>query len=257
MRWISFSGWLCAATASTGVAAGLPEGEDIRFDAPVYQTDQCIEIPAILYRPEGDGPHPVIVDLHGCNGIWMDRSRPWIRQHLDDGVAVLLVDSFGSRGFDNICGSVFAVPTWQRALDAHAAKQWLQQQLWVDRGRIFVSGYSHGATTVLLALNDELNATQPFAGAVAVGPWCLDSLHNAHTDLLILIGEQDQWTPAQRCEIMSVTQPERMELIVYEEAHHGFDEPGADLLVQGYRVRYDARAAEDAMRRVQEFIRQR
>ena len=253
----SFLGGLLALSASVCVSAELPVGEKIQFYAPVYQSDKHIELTATLYRPEGDGPHPAIVDLHGCNGIWMNRSKPWIRHHLDGEVAVLLVDSFTPRAFGNICGSLFAVPTWHRARDAHAAKQWLWRQPWIDRERIFLSGYSHGATTVLLALDDELNAAQPFAGAVAVGPWCLDTLRNSYTDLLILIGEEDQWTPAQRCKVMTKMRPQRVELIVYEGAHHGFDEPGADLLVEGYRIRYDAHSAQDAMRRVREFIQQR
>lgn len=244
--------WLSAASAET-----LPSPQEITFTAPVYQSEDAIELTAYLYRPEGQGPHPAIVDLHGCNGIWPVRSRPWLERYLDWGFAVLQVDSFGPRGQDNICANLFAIPTWQRARDAHAAKRWLVAQPWTAKQEIYLTGFSHGATTVLLALHDDLNSRQPFAGAVAVAPWCLDQFGNSHTDLLILIGGQDQWTPAQRCRVMISVRPERVELVIYEHAYHSFDAPGVDSIYLGQRVAYDAQIAQDAMNQAREFFRER
>ena len=252
--WSGFAAalWLCTATAEI-----LPSPQEIRFAAPVYQSEEIIELTAYLYRPEGEGPYPAIVDLHGCNGIWPVRSKPWLERYLDWGFAVLQVDSFGPRGRSNICGSLFAVPTWHRARDAHAAKRWLMAQPWVAEQEVYLTGFSHGATTTLLALNNDVNAKQPFAGAIAIAPWCLDRLGNSHTDLLILIGGRDRWTPAQRCRVMISVRPERVELVVYEDAYHSFDAPGVDSIYFGQRVAYDASAARDAMRRAREFFRER
>ena len=252
--WSGFAGvlWFCTAAAET-----LPSPQEIRFAAPVYQSEETIELTAYLYRPEGEGSHPAIVDLHGCNGIWPARSTPWLERDLDWGFAVLQVDSFSPRGQSNICGSLFAIPTWQRAQDAHAAKRWLIAQPWVARQDVYLTGFSHGATTTLLALDDDVNAKQPFAGAIAIAPWCLDQLGNSHTDLLILIGGQDRWTPAQRCRVMISVRPERVELVVYENAYHSFDALGVDSTYLGHRVVYDARATRDAMHRVREFFRER
>lgn len=244
--------WFCAAAAET-----LPPPQEITFTAPVYQSEETIELTAYLYRPEGAGPHPAIVDLHGCNGIWPVRSALWYEHYLNWGFAILQVDSFGPRGQSNICGSLFAIPTWQRARDAHAAKRWLMAQPWIAEQEIYLTGFSHGATTTLLALGDDVNGEQPFAGAVAVAPWCLDQLGNSHTDLLILIGGQDQWTPAQRCRVMISVRPERVELVVYENAYHSFDAPGVDSIYLGQRVAYDAKVAQDAIRRAREFFRER
>lgn len=244
--------WLTAVSADA-----LPPPQKITFAAPVYQSEDTIRLTAYLYRPEGEGPHPAIVDLHGCNGIWPARSWAWLERYLDWGFAVLQVDSFGPRGKSDICDSVFAVPTWHRARDAHAAKRWLMAQPWVAKREIYLTGYSHGATTALIALDDYLNAGQPFAGAIVVAPWCLDQLNNSHTDLLILIGGQDLWTPAQRCREMPSLRPDRVELVVYEKAFHGFDAFGTDTLHLGYRIAYDPQAALDAMRRAREFFRAR
>jgi len=256
--WFRFASGLLFVAASSGSAAEIPDPQEVQFVAPVYQSDETIELTAYLYRAEEEGPHPAIVDLHGCNGIGMRRSEPWVRNYLDWGFSVLMVDSFTPRGFSSVCASLFAVPTWQRALDAHAAKRWLQRQLWVKSDKVFLTGYSHGGTTILLSLDDELNGASPFAGAIATGPWCLDALFNSHTDLLILTGEQDQWTPALRCQMMSLRRSDRVDLVIYEDAYHGFDEyPGTDVMVQGYRILHDAEATQDAVRRAKAFLQSR
>ncbi len=241
--------------ASVSTAAALPPPQEITFTAPVYESDDTIELTAYLYRPEGEGPHPAIVDLHGCNGIWPARSKPWLEHYLEWGFAVLQVDSFKPRGFENICGSLFAVPTWHRARDAHAAKRWFIAQPWVQSGQVYLTGFSHGATTILLALDDELNTDMPFAGAIAVGPWCLDTLRNSKTDLLILIGGLDMWTPAHRCEVMIQTDADRLDLVIYPNAYHSFDAPGVDSIYLGNRVAYDARTAQDAVQRARAFFK--
>ena len=244
--------WLCAAAAEA-----LPPPQTVTFTAPVYQSEETIELTAYLYRPDGAGPHPAIVDLHGCNGIWPIRSKPWLEHYLGWGFAVLQVDSFSPRKVDNICSNLFAVPTWHRVRDAHAAKRWLMARPWVAEREVYLTGFSHGATTMLLTLQDDVNAELPFAGAIATAPWCLDHLGNSYTDLLILIGGQDRWTPAQRCRLMTSTRPERMELVVYEDAYHSYDAPGVDSIYQGQRVLYDARVTQDAVRRAREFFRER
>src|SRR5262245_24930116 len=62
------------------------------------------EIPRValdgyLLKPEGAGPFPAAVLMHGCagiipsiDGVWAERLRDW-------GYATLLVDSFATRGF--------------------------------------------------------------------------------------------------------------------------------------------------------------
>ena len=258
--WISALG--AALLCLSQGASALPAPEEVILEVPIYGSSDSSDVDvylsqdldAYLYRPEGAGPHPAVVDLHGCNGIWPVRSRGWIALYLEMGLAVLQIDSFRPRGRENICGSLFAIPTWQRALDAHVGKDWLQQQDWVDPQRIFLTGFSHGATTTLLALSDDLNTQAPFAGAVATAPWCLDTLDNSHTDLLVLIGGADRWTPAQRCKLMSLRDRSRFELVVYEGVHHSFDAPGTDSTYLGNRVLYDATATRDAHRRVREFF---
>ena len=43
--------------------------------------------------------------------------------------------------------------------------------------------------------------------------------------LLILIGAEDDWTPARLCRDLAPRAPDRVELVVYPDAHHSFDLP--------------------------------
>jgi dienelactone hydrolase len=68
----------------------------------------------------------------------------------------------------------------------------------------------------------------PFAAAVAFYPGCDPPTAPLETDTLILIGEADDWTPAQRCERW-VDLVQRTGHIVqlksYPGALHSFDAP--------------------------------
>src|SRR5579884_2127939 len=63
-----------------------------------------------LYRAPGPGPHPAIVGLHGCSGLFNPRNglifaiyRAWATVLNQRGYSVLLVDSFRPRGHGEMC----------------------------------------------------------------------------------------------------------------------------------------------------------
>src|SRR5258707_7273673 len=64
---------------------------------------------AQLYKPEGDGPFPVVIALHGCGGLAghseaeQPRYRVWAEQFFKAGNAVLLPDSYGSHALGTQC----------------------------------------------------------------------------------------------------------------------------------------------------------
>src|SRR5437764_2957097 len=63
----------------------------------------------ILYRPEGAGPFPAVVALHGCGGIFnrsgklVSRFADWGDRLVAAGLAVLFPDSYASRGLPAQC----------------------------------------------------------------------------------------------------------------------------------------------------------
>src|SRR3954451_13984974 len=65
-------------------------------------------ITGYLYKPEGAGPFPAVVAMHGCDGAIDDgKVRPlygtWGERLAARGYLVLLPDAFGSRGHGSLC----------------------------------------------------------------------------------------------------------------------------------------------------------
>ena len=63
-----------------------------------------------MLRPDGKGPFPAVVALHGCGGLWKRKKRELTSRHADwgnrlqrAGYVVLFPDSFGSRGQKSLC----------------------------------------------------------------------------------------------------------------------------------------------------------
>jgi dienelactone hydrolase len=93
--------------------------------------------------------------------------------------------------------------------------------------------------------------------AIARYPGCLIRLLRLNAPRLILIGEEDDWTPAARCpriEVGAETSHERT-LTIYPGACHEFDrrDPAAHVYL-GHRLERHPEAAPDAEHRVRGFL---
>lgn len=102
--------------------------------------------------------------------------------------------------------------------------------------------------------------TERFRVAVAYYPACsVVQLPTFTAPVLIMIGEADDWTPADRCrEMVAHVGPDSapITLHVYPDVHHGFDfavlKPSRRAL--GHSVEYDKLAAKDAEERTHAFL---
>jgi len=223
----------------------------LAFDASTVGAPRSNQ-PGELYMPDGAGPFPGMVVLHGCDGIgrhyriWARRLRAW-------GYATILVDSFRPRGVANVCDQGQRVPPEEQAADAFAAAAYLRALPQVQGGRIGVIGFSHGGWAVLKAVLSGFAASlhgTPFAAAVAFYPGCSAPVSPLVTDTLIMIGADDDWTPPARCERWREAVPEAghaLQMIVYPGAVHGFDGPRARGVYFGHQVGRDPAAAEAAI----------
>lgn len=236
--------------------------ETVSFEfAP--QLGDSITLSAELTKPEGDGPFPAVVLLHGCSGVWRPWGDLWAGRLVRWGYLAFQVDSFSPRGVpEGICDSDEAMVPWVsvRADDAHAAKDYLKRLPFVDRDRIAVMGMSHGGWTTLSAVENtyfaEVPRPHPFKAAVALYPPCDQQLYRLDAPLLILIGEADDWTFAYRCERMvQVGASEHTATLkVYPGATHTFDVEGPDRVYLGHRIRFHPSAARDAEARIRAFL---
>ena len=210
-----------------------------------------------LARPDGPGPFPAVVVLHGCNGFTSASAA--IADDLKTlGYVALTVDSLGPRDSIGECGRFFV----GQETDAYAALAHLSQLSFVDPNRVAVLGHSMGGYSALLAVQRgafEKRFDRKFRAAIAYYPSCHGFSAIMTVPTMILVGDADDWTPAETCRKMVARtngDGHRIDLVVYPGAYHGFDvpqlQPGISFL--GHWLQYDKRAATDAWEKVTTFL---
>lgn len=230
-----------------------------------------------ISRPDGAGPFPAVVWLHGCNGVHRSvHAQNWTRRLVNMGYLVVIPDSFTPRGYpDGVCGNGQRVPASTRVEDAYVAIRHLETQPDVLLDRIGVVGHSHGGWTVLATIDRNtaaqakaaVGARHDFTAAVAfypecaAGPWIEN--YRASAPLLILAGALDDWTPVAPCRALAegtrlAGQP--VSIKVYPGAYHAFDSYAPLVRVpearqgRGATIGGDAAARADSIERVQAFF---
>lgn len=249
---------------AAALAGGVPTGATtVRFASletiPGASAMEPGEVTGLLTLPEGDGPFPVVVMLHGCAGLYATHAE-WAALAASWGYASLRVDSFGPRGIEEICTDILKpVP---RTADVNGAVAFLRGRPEIDASRIAVMGWSHGASVALQiaaepgSLRDGLKPA--VLGTIAVYPYCSLSSQPFRTPLLVLIGDADDWTPAGRCESMQddlAPDSAPVDLVVYPGATHSFDCKLCNGVYWGrHHLVFDPAAYDDAVSRVHDFL---
>jgi len=268
--------WAAPMAAVAGTAPVFPAAEQIE----IMQGEAVLK--ALLYRPEGAGPFPAVVAMHGCSGLYnpsnlvSSRYRDWAQRLTKAGFVVLFPDSYGSRGLGSQC-TVKQRPIRtdrERVADANAARHWLQNQSYVSRDRVSLLGWSNGAISVLWTVRRRSNArddTPDFRSAVAFYPGCSrpdNAAWSARIPTLILIGNLDDWVSAAVCEKMIAGargRSARISLVIYPGAYHDFDHPNRPVQVRtGYAFSTDGSgrvhtgtnpaARNESIKRVQQWL---
>jgi dienelactone hydrolase len=264
------------------------------FAAPLAQAaplpaPQPVEIPlssgmlhAQLYKPDGAGPFPTVIALHGCGGLGghsepiQMRYRDWAEQLLKGGNAVLLPDSYGSRELGPQCRvkERRVLARRERVADITASRQWLLQQPWAARDRISLMGWANGASALLWAVRPQaspsLNTEPDFRSAIAFYPDCQVSSGlgwSARVPTLLLIGAKDDVSSPPACRQMIDGARGRSALtriVVYPGAYHDFDRANLPLhalagtadaaVAEKGHVGTDPEARADSEKRVTEWL---
>jgi dienelactone hydrolase len=224
---------LAAGMAGMGMAGAAEQ---------VAILDGSTTLRSVLFRPEGAGPFPAVVALHGCGGLLnssgkvVTRFADWGDRLAARGLAVLFPDSFASRDLSGQCRvrERRVRSARERVADAQAARRWLQAQEWSVKDRISLLGWSNGGIATLWAARPRAaprDGLPDFRSAVAFYPGCRrlgDAAWSARIPTLIMIGRADDWTPAAACEQMVAGargRSARATLITYPGAYHEFDRP--------------------------------
>ncbi len=229
--------------------------------------------------PEGEGPFPVAIQLHGCGGKKKLQGR-WAAVARSAGWAVVVVDSYAHRGISQLQAYATVctgLQLWgrERAGDLFAMMEWTRRQAWADPRRMVVAGWSHGAWTTLDAMSMEpgdpmakvarLSAipAEPFAGVVGaflLYPWQGVGAISPRTGLRIdvpvraIVGTKDSVVGGKGVirTLTNMKTPSRSIAVeIFEGATHAFDE----LEAQDWRNRYDPALTERAHRLYAEFLK--
>jgi dienelactone hydrolase len=236
---------------------------------------------AQLYKPDGNGPFPAVIALHGCGGLGghsepiLPRYRDWAEQLLKEGKAVLLPDSYGSRELGPQCRvkERHVLARRERVADILASRRWLVDQPWAARGRISLMGWANGASALLWAVRPQLSSrsVEPdFRSAVAFYPDCQVSSGlgwSTRVPTLLLIGAKDDVSSPLACRQMIDGAHGRSALariVVYPGAYHDFDRANLPLHAtagtsdaatpERGHLGTDAEARADSQKRVAEWL---
>ena len=265
------------AVVATAVMAGC--AGKIAFDNVTPGTPQRIE--GKVYKPDGRGPFPALVLLHGCQGV-VRQTQTWAHWLRERGYVALVTDSFGPRNDPADCkGGDDSGPSTARFDDAIGALRYLQAQPFVIPDRVASFGWSQGGLFAMSVINGPTlerararGVTLPRAGyaaAIAMYPGGCEAYVKELVirPLLLLIGGADNWTPPQYCREMAAAMKARgadVTLVEYPGAYHYFDIVGQKKEVLkdieqpytpgtfGVTVAYDPAAAADASRRLEDFL---
>jgi dipeptidyl aminopeptidase/acylaminoacyl peptidase len=126
-------------------------------------------VPAFLYKQEGAGPFPAVIDVHGGPTAQSRREFSAFRQYLvSKGYVVLVPNVRGSTGYGKSYMRLDNHDLGGGPLkDVVACKSWLAQQAKVDAGKVVVLGGSYGGYMALAAATftpDEFAALVDFFG---------------------------------------------------------------------------------------------
>ena len=140
-----------ARPLTEGRVAGLEALEPREPELIRYESFDQREIPAWLYRPEGDGPSPFALLIHGGPEA---QERPiyrgYIQYLLSRGIGVLATNIRGSTGYGKTYQTLIHHDWGGGDLEdwRHAA-EWLRAQPFVDADRLAVLGGSYGGFATL------------------------------------------------------------------------------------------------------------
>lgn len=178
----------------------------------------AVNLETTVFKPEGDGPFPVVIINHGKNSgnnrlQGRERAIVATRQFLQRGYAVVLPMR---QGFSNSGGAAvgegcnIAGNGEAQADDIHAVMRWAVQQPWADAQKMIMMGQSHGGLTTLAYAQDPHPGIQfvvNFAGGLKYTQGCqwelaLKDAFNAYgkkakVDSLWFYGANDSFFPPQ------------------------------------------------------------
>ena len=174
---------------------------------------------------------PLIIGVAGSLG-WRKHHYEYIKMYQEMGFATFELNSFQSRNITSTVGSQVEITTATMILDAYRAFEKLAKHPNIDKDRVSITGWSLGGAVTLFSawkpVKEAITSDLKFASHLAFYPPCFFDLENTEfTDspIHILIGELDNWTPADPCLnfVNKISNNSNVDLTIYANSHHSFD----------------------------------
>lgn len=202
------------------------------FMPPLSQGDPVV-IEGRLTLPPTERPVPLVILTHGCGGVG-EGEIGWVSFLERNGLATLLVDSFGGRDIESICSGGETVNVASILVDVFRATEAIADNPYVDDSRIAILGLSFGGRTALwtaMTRFQDIYDGRAFQAHLALYPsTCYIQLEGeeevSEGPIRIFHGTADDWTPIGQCQdyIRRLTDAGvDAALFAYEGAHHAFD----------------------------------
>ncbi|MXZ43484.1 MAG: S9 family peptidase [Gammaproteobacteria bacterium] len=134
---------------------GIDADSLVRAELVSYSSFDDLEIPAFIYKPKTDGPHPVLIYIHGGPA---SQYRPGFSSRFqyyvnELGIAVVAPNVRGSSGYGK---EYLTLDDWKKREDSvrdiGALLDWIEAQPDLDAERVIVDGGSYGGYMVLACL---------------------------------------------------------------------------------------------------------
>ena len=213
-------------------------------------------VSGILRIPEGEGPFPAVVLIHGCGGLAPFMTQEWPRYLTGLSYAVLVVDSYGSRGAKH-CLQIKYRHTRILAEDAFGALDYLATLPSIDANRVGVMGFSRGAiavsTYIVNSIREETEGVD-YKAAIALYGACSSEYDSDSVPLMAIAAEKDLKN-ASPCIVVGKQSPD-LEVYVIPGAYHGFDSKSASGKTNfgGTKMQYSESATNKARQLTKEFF---
>ena len=189
---------------------------------------------AVLTYPEiKKDRYPVVIGVAGSLG-WSDHHREYLQRYRDMGIATATLHSFSSRDVESTVGEQVSATVAMIVHDSYMLLSKLNTKENIDINRVAITGWSLGGGVSLFSAWEDvqlqLTPNLKFAAHLPIYPPCIanvDKLQFSDAPIHILIGEVDNWVPAEPCvELINGLGDkgkENADITVFPNSHHSFD----------------------------------
>tara|TARA_B100001094_G_scaffold112559_1_gene108455 strand:- start:145 stop:1113 length:969 start_codon:yes stop_codon:yes gene_type:complete len=188
-----------------------------------------LTIPVDSLNP--DKKYPLIIGVAGSMG-WRKHHLEYIKMYQEEGFATFELNSFKSRGISSTVGSQEEVTVAAIILDSYRALKKLAKHANINKDKVAITGWSLGGGVTLFSswvpVKNAISKELSFAAHLAFYPPCFFNPKNlsfTKAPIHILIGEDDDWTPATPCKnlVGILSKNNNIGITIYPNSHHGFD----------------------------------